>query len=45
MRFLENPTYSCCHHFVIEALASGCNVVTTDIPGVKGWIKLGKNYV
>ncbi|MGL6105208.1 glycosyltransferase family 4 protein [Romboutsia sp.] len=23
---------------VIEALASGCNVVTTDIPGVKGWI-------
>lgn len=23
---------------VIEALASGCNVVTTDIPGVKEWI-------
>ena len=23
---------------VIESLASGCNVVTTDIPGLRGWI-------
>lgn len=23
---------------VIESLASGCNVITTDIPGVKAWI-------
>lgn len=23
---------------VIESLASGCNVITTDIPGLRGWI-------